>query len=139
MASSPRLTDLRNAPPSLVTPGNGDWQRPVRPPRRPPTARPFRLRFDRGVGYCLGGVVLGTAGCLLGARMPYYHPVAVALSVVWWGLFWGGFGTWLGALVGMLAETAPAAASQGPDVKADRSVRSGGPRRPGMDRSVGLF
>jgi hypothetical protein len=28
----------------------------------------------------------------------------VAISVVWWGLFWGGFGTWLGALAGMLAE-----------------------------------
>jgi hypothetical protein len=52
--------------------------------------------------------------------MPYQHSVAVAISVVWWGLFWAGFGTWLGALVGMLAETAPAASSQRPDVKADR-------------------
>jgi hypothetical protein len=52
--------------------------------------------------------------------MPYHHPVAVAISVVWWGLFWGGFGTWLGALAGMLAERAPASLSQGPDGKADR-------------------
>jgi hypothetical protein len=53
--------------------------------------------------------------------MPYYHPVAVTMSVVWWGLFWGGFGTWLGALLGMLAERAPASLRHGPDSNADCS------------------
>ena len=119
MASTPHMTDLRNLPPSLVAKGNGEWQGAVHPPARLPAARRFRLRFDRGVGYCLGGVVLGAAGCLLGACMPYHHPVAVMISVVWWGLFWGGFGTWLGALLGMLAERAPASLCHGPDSNAD--------------------
>jgi hypothetical protein len=61
--------------------------------------------------------------------MPYHHPVAVAVNVVWWGLFWGGFGTWLGALAGMLAERAPASSSQRPDGKADRSECVAGARQ----------
>jgi hypothetical protein len=59
------------------------------------------------IGFWLGGVGLGTGGCLLGAWMPYRHPVAVALSVLWWGLYLGCLGAWVGALVGALTGRAP--------------------------------
>jgi hypothetical protein len=59
------------------------------------------------IGFWLGGGLLGTGGCLLGALMPYNHPVAKAISVLWWGLYFGCFGTSVGALVGVLTDRAP--------------------------------
>jgi hypothetical protein len=59
------------------------------------------------IGFWLGGAGMATGGCLLGALMPYRHPVAVALSVLWWGLYFGCFGASVGALVGVLTERAP--------------------------------
>jgi hypothetical protein len=59
------------------------------------------------VGFWLGGAGMGTGGCLLGALMPYHHPVAVALSVLWWGFYFGCFGASVGALVGVLTGRAP--------------------------------
>jgi hypothetical protein len=35
--------------------------------------------------------------------MPYHHPVAVAISVVWWAVYLGCFGASVGALSGALA------------------------------------
>jgi hypothetical protein len=62
-------------------------------------------RFDRvSIGFWLGGAVLGTAGCILGACMPYHHPVGVAISVIWWGIYFGCFGASLGALVGLFTD-----------------------------------
>jgi hypothetical protein len=59
------------------------------------------------IGFWLGGAGMGTGGCLLGALMPYRHPVAVAISVLWWGLFFGCYGASVGALVGFLTDRAP--------------------------------
>jgi len=67
-----------------------------------------RLRFDRTLGFWLGGFVLGTAGGILGVCLPYQHPVAVTISGLWWGVFFGCFGASLGALLGLWAEPAPA-------------------------------
>jgi hypothetical protein len=39
--------------------------------------------------------------------MPYHHPVAVSLSVVWWGVFCGCSGGIAVALLGMALERAP--------------------------------
>jgi len=65
-------------------------------------ATPSRRRFDRvSIGLCVGGISLGAVGCTLGACMPYHHPVAVAISVIWWGVYIGCFGASLGALVGL--------------------------------------
>jgi hypothetical protein len=50
---------------------------------------------------------VGTGGCLPGALMPCRHPVAVAMSVLWWGLYSGCFGATVGALVGILTDHAP--------------------------------
>jgi hypothetical protein len=73
--------------------GNGEW---------PGAAR--RLRFDRTLGFWLGAAVLGTAGCIVGASMPYRHPVAVTANLLWWGLFLGCLGGSLGSLLGLGAE-----------------------------------
>jgi hypothetical protein len=41
-----------------------------------------RFRFDRTMGFWLVGAGMGMGGCVLGALMPYRHPVAVAMSVL---------------------------------------------------------
>jgi hypothetical protein len=64
----------------------------------------LRRRINRTIGFWLGGVLLGAGGCLLGAFMPYEHPVGVALSILWWGIYSGCLGTSLGALLALWAE-----------------------------------
>jgi hypothetical protein len=41
--------------------------------------------------------------------MPYHHPIAVTISVIWWGIYIGCLGASLSALVGLLrhAENVP--------------------------------
>jgi hypothetical protein len=36
--------------------------------------------------------------------MPYHHPVGIAISVIWWGIYLGCFGASLGALVGLFTD-----------------------------------
>jgi hypothetical protein len=68
----------------------------------PPARGP---RFARTtIGVWLGGVVLGTVGCIVGIRLPYHHPVAVVMSVLWWSLYLGGLGASIGALIAVLTE-----------------------------------
>jgi hypothetical protein len=43
--------------------------------------------------------------------MPYHHPVAVAISVLWWGVYLGCFGASVGALIGLFTERAAATAA----------------------------
>jgi hypothetical protein len=76
------------------------------------TTRAIRRRFNRAVGFWLGGIILGVGGCLFGASMPYHHPVGVLVSVLWWGLYFGCFGTSIGALLGLRADQYPARPSQ---------------------------
>jgi hypothetical protein len=86
------------------------------PPGKEHRPRAARRRFDRAtLGLGLGGVVLGTAGCILGYCLPYRHPVGVAVSVLWWGLYLGCFGAGVGALVGLITKRAPVLPPQGPD------------------------
>jgi hypothetical protein len=86
---------------------------PVRA-RRPAlvTSAGRRVRFDRTIGFWLGGAVLGTAGCIMGACLPYHHPVAVTMSMLWWGIYLGSFGASVGALIGVLTESPAAAPSR---------------------------
>jgi hypothetical protein len=63
-----------------------------------PEIHRYRRRFNRDIGGCLGGVVLGAGGCLLGASLPYQHPVAVAVSMLWWGIYLGCLGLSIGAV-----------------------------------------
>ena len=94
MAKTLGFPELRNPPLSSVSAGPGNGQRAANPCRR----------FGRGVGFWLGAVLLGLGGGILGGWMPYQHPVAVACAVPWWGIYFGCFGAWLGALVGLWAE-----------------------------------
>jgi anti-anti-sigma factor len=62
-----------------------------------------RHRFDRTIGFWLGGAVLGAAGCIIGAAMAS-HPVGVMTSMLWWGIYFGCFGASVGALLGLFTE-----------------------------------
>jgi hypothetical protein len=67
------------------------------------------------IGFFLGGLVLGTAGCILGTGMPYRHPVAVTMSILWWGLYLGCAGASFVALIGLWMDRAsglPASADE---------------------------
>ena len=59
------------------------------------------------IGFWLGAAGMAVGGCLLGALMPYCHPVAVTMSVLWWGLYFGCFGASVGAIVGVVADREP--------------------------------
>ena len=59
-------------------------------------------RSDRvSLGFWVGGATFGTAGCVVGYCMPHDHPVGIAASVIWWGIYIGCFGASLGALVAL--------------------------------------
>jgi hypothetical protein len=73
------------------------------------------------IGFWLGGGLLGTAGCILGVCMPYHHPVAVAISVLWWGIYLGFLGASLGVLVAYFVERTPVAGQSMGEV--DRQCR----------------
>src|SRR5262249_31387623 len=78
--------------------------------------RSFLRRCNRiTVGFWLGGVLLGTAGCLLGASLSSHHPVARILSVLWWGISCGCLGASLGALPGLFLDRTPARLSSRSD------------------------
>jgi hypothetical protein len=98
-------------------------------PAEPATATPGR-RFGRTLGFWLGAIALGTAGSLLGASMPYHHPVARTISVLWWGIFLGCFGGSLGALLGLWAEQTPAPSWKGSEAAGKSPGRADRPALP---------
>src|SRR5262249_50979695 len=113
-----RFMERRRSTPSTVPAGKAEQPRASCAPKEsalaslapPPRCSPATI------GFWLGGAGMGIGGCLLGALMPYRHPVAVALSVLWWGLYFGCFGASVGALVGVFADPArtwPSRASAG--------------------------
>jgi hypothetical protein len=70
-------------------------------------ASPSR-RFDRvSIAFWLGGATFATADFILGGCMPYTHPVAIAISMFWWGIYIGCLGASLGALLWLLTYCAP--------------------------------
>jgi hypothetical protein len=98
------------------TTAKSERQSPAQPPR-----------FARAtIGFWLGAVVLGTAGCIPGGRMPYQHPVAVVLSALWWGVYLGCFGGSVGAVAALLTERA----------RVPPSGRAAGPGQPGPERAA---
>jgi hypothetical protein len=76
----------------------------------------MRRRFDlTSIGLWLGGIALGTAGCIVGACMPYSYPVARVVSALWWGIYVGSFGASVGGLLGMCLSRTLAWRRQAPD------------------------
>jgi hypothetical protein len=98
MSETPRTIDLRAPHPSSLT-AAGEAREAVCVPQAS-----FRRRFHRTSGFRLGGALLAVGGSLLGICMPYSHPVAVTISVLWWGIYFGCFGASVGALLGLWAE-----------------------------------
>ena len=79
-------------------------------------ATSIRRRFDRVArGFLVGGLTAGAAGCVLGAGMPYERLVAVAMSVLWWGLYLGCLGASLGALLALCTQRTPVRPFRGLD------------------------
>jgi hypothetical protein len=68
---------------------------------QPAAERTGRRSNPVTISFWLGGFALGMGGCLVGACMPYRHPVGVTLSVCWWAFYFGCFGAWLGAMFGI--------------------------------------
>jgi len=99
MSNTPHSTDLPGPPPSSQSATKEARRRAVRSPNAL-----FRRRFGRTAGFWVGGALLGAGGCVLGGCMPYRHPVAVTISALWWGVYLGCFGAWIGALLGLWAE-----------------------------------
>jgi hypothetical protein len=142
MVHTPTATK-RDSSPSSIFRGNGEGQWPVRLHRWQAGVSSFHRRFDPVTfGFRLGAVVLGAGGCLLGACMPYCHPVAVVISVLWWGTFCGCFGGSIGALVGLFTESASISpypgsvdARKSPG-KADSPVLPAGRRKPAANENL---
>jgi hypothetical protein len=63
-----------------------------------------RRSHRAAIVFRLGAVALGAVGCSLGACMPYSHPAALTISVLWWGMFLGCLGGSLTVLLCVLAE-----------------------------------
>jgi hypothetical protein len=104
MIHATQSTDRRIPTPSPVAAGKRQRQRAA------------RRRLDPvATGFWLGGLVLGTAGCVLGGWLPYHHPVARVISGLWWGIYLGCFGASIGALVGRVTKRSPAPPAREPD------------------------
>jgi hypothetical protein len=100
MQNAPSSLNRSTSAPWAVTQAIGEWKKSHPTPAGKTAVSP---RFDRAtIGLILGGLLLGAAGCILGAVMPYRHPVAVSMSMIWWGFYCGCFGASVGALIGLL-------------------------------------
>ena len=98
-----------------------DLETPITPenenlPHEPgENGRPYEFHPSKW-GFYLGGVVLGAAGCILGACLHYEYPVSVTISILWWGIYLGCLGASIGALFGLCRDGAPASPSRSKSV-----------------------
>jgi len=106
MSNSTRLTERQTAPVSSRPTTEETRRRAVRSPNAP-----RRRRFHRAVGFWLCGALLGVGGGIVGICMPHHHPVAMAASALWWGIYLGCLGASIGALLGLWAEQSQAPSS----------------------------
>jgi hypothetical protein len=99
MNSALRRANMPNLRPFPST--EGDQKTAVHPRGWQTVPKAGGHRFDPlTIGFWVGGFVMGTGGCILGACMAYHDPVGVTISVLWWGIYWGCFGAAVGAGVG---------------------------------------
>jgi hypothetical protein len=104
MSSIPRSADRRKLAAYPITACKGASKRVSR-----------RLRFAAAIRFWLCVITFGTAGCLFGVSMAGRHPVALTMSVLWWGIYFGFFGWSISAWIGFLTERTPVPPPQGAD------------------------
>jgi hypothetical protein len=63
-----------------------------------------RRRDPITIGLFAGGLVLAAAGVTVAASYSYAHPVGLAVSMIWWGIYCGAFGASIGALPGLFTQ-----------------------------------
>ena len=120
MSHLPRRRKRRNPAPAPTAALAGPCL-PDRLGRRGAAPPPAPARGDRtAVGFWVGGFVLGVTGCVVGACMPYRHPVGVLCSVLWWGVYLGCAGASIAALGCWLTQRHP------PAERRERSRRAAG-------------
>jgi hypothetical protein len=98
MSGTTRFTTLQKTGSSDLTAQAANWHTDLSPHEWQFALYPVRRWFDPvSIGLWLGGLALGVGGCILDACMPYRHPVAVTISVLWWALYLGCLGASIGA------------------------------------------
>jgi hypothetical protein len=108
MLGAPTVTTARNRKQPRIAAGE-DQQESVQARECEPAYQASKRPVDRvTVGFWLGAVILGAAGCIAGVRMAYAHSTAMAMSVLWWGLYFGCTGASFGALIGLWMDRTPA-------------------------------
>jgi len=132
MSGTLSVMEPRQAPRSPAIVESWDWDDEVRTEvaRTGKRAKAARPRTDRAIGAWLGGIMFGLAGCVLGFCMPYSHPVGVTISALWWAVYFGCFGIWLGSTLGMFTQRAWVFLAVRSDGKVERVTSS---RVPGRD------
>jgi hypothetical protein len=135
MATTARLTDPRNRLHLSTITTKESRQRGVRLHGTQAGANLSGRQFNPvTVGFWLGGLVLGMAGAIVGACLPYRHPVAVTMSILWWAIYSGCFGASIGALFGLWRKRTriPSGSASAIGSAADRMVRG----HPGVTAST---
>jgi hypothetical protein len=110
MTVTTSLTERRPSPLSPAATAKRGRRTTPRRSMGQPAPDPRRRPLDRvAFGFCLGGIALGIAGCLVGASVPYHRPIAVAASTVRWGVYLSCLGAGVGGLVGLCGKRTPVA------------------------------
>jgi anti-anti-sigma factor len=91
--------------------------------------RTGRFRLNRTRGFWIGAALLATTGCLIGATFPCHYAAGLAMSMLWWGIYFGAPGACVGALLGLLDERPPAAPVPTDDAELPRPVARTGTAR----------
>jgi hypothetical protein len=100
MTTTPLLTGSNNSHAAPSVAAQSHWQRPNR--AHTSQSDTHRSRFNpTTIGFWLGGLLGGAAGCAYAASLPYRYPVGVTVGELWWAIYLGCLGASLGALLGM--------------------------------------
>jgi hypothetical protein len=76
---------------AAVAAAQRDWQRTARAHTSQPGT--YRCRFNpTTIGFWLGGLVLGIAGCIYAASLSYRHLVGAVVGLLWWAVYCGCLG-----------------------------------------------
>jgi hypothetical protein len=63
-----------------------------------------RKRDPITIGMLAGGLILGTVGVAVAVSYSYAHSAGLAISMIWWGVYFGALGASIGALPGLFTQ-----------------------------------